>query len=337
MLTSTSQITITSHFFAALQEVTYSFSMPDNDDPMLPKGLSIKRQGESLEVVRSNSTDIHLLFTKLGAELVRTSVKAGEKITIIPSTDENEVATELYFILKGVLRCDLPSGTFRLGPYDYLIADELEKPTILYAETEVHFLYLTPQPFFHLISHEVQELMQLAIEVEQKDGYTAEHCKRLQVLSFETGKVLGLSHDRLHYLDYGAYLHDVGKVEVPLEILTKPSSLTSLEWGIIKKHPIFGRDMVEQTFMKDAGPIIEQHHERLDGSGYPYGLSGDEILTEAYVVAVADAYDAMTSNRPYRRAMSHDEAITELSRFAGQHYPSEVLGAFLEVVSTMKP
>ena len=199
------------------------------------------------------------------------------------------------------------------------------------------FLYMTLQPQFHYISGTLRELRRLATEVEQKDGYTANHCERLKSLAYETGKVLGLTHRRLHHLNYGAYLHDVGKIEVPLEILTKPSSLTSLEWDIIKKHPIFGREMVEQTFMKEAGPIIEQHHENLDGSGYPYGLSGGEILTEAYIVAVADAYDAMTSNRPYRRAMSHDEAITELSRFVDQHYPSEILEAFLEVVSTMKP
>ena len=327
----------TSHCPITFQKGVYSFFMPDEKVPALPKGLSIKRQGESLEAVYSKNAEIHLLFAKFGAELIQTSIKAGEKVTLVPPANKDDAATEMYFILKGSLRCDLLSKSFRLGPNDYLIADDLEEPTILYAETEVHFLYLTPQPFFHLISSEVQELRRLAVEVEQKDGYTANHCKRLQTLSYETGRLLKLPHNRLHYLDYGAYLHDVGKTDIPLEILNKPALLTPLEWDIIKKHPIFGREMVEQTFMKDAGPIIEQHHEKLDGSGYPYGLSGDEILIEAYIVAVADAYDAMTSNRPYRRAMSHDEAIAELSRFAGQHYPSEVLEAFLEVVSTMKP
>ena len=337
-LTSTSLTTLTtSHSFAARQEVAYSFSVPDNDDPVLPKGLSIKRQGESLEAARSNTGEIQLLFTQQGVELVRGIMKAGGNMTLVPSPNKDEVATEVYFILEGLLRCDLSNGTFRVSSNDYLAVEDLEEPVALTAETNVQFLYITFQPQFHYISSTLSELRKLAVEVEQKDGYTANHCKRLQALSYETGKVTGLPHYRLHCLEYGSYLHDVGKVDVPLEILNKPSSLTSLEWDIIKKHPIFGREMVEQTFMKDAGPIIEQHHERLDGSGYPYGLSGDEILTEAYIVAVADAYDAMTSNRPYRRAMSHDEAITELSRFAGQHYPSEILEAFLEVVSTMKP
>ena len=309
--------------------------MPD-DIPALPKGLSVKRQGESLEAAYPQTGEVHLLFAKRDTELLRFVVDRGEKITLVPS-EEGEAATETYFILDGVLRHDLSSGSIRIGPGDYLTADNLLEPIILEAETHVQFLCLTLQPFFHHLSHEVQELRQLAVEVERKDGYTSNHCVRLQSLSYKTGKRLQLPPYRLHYLDYGAYLHDVGKVNVPIEILTKPSSLTPLEWDIIKKHPMFGKEMVEQTFMKEAGPIIEQHHERLDGSGYPYGLSGDEILTEAYIVAVADAYDAMTSNRPYRRAMSHGGAVAELLRFADQYYPGEVLEAFLEVVSTMKP
>ena len=325
----------TSHFSITFPKGVYSFPMPDDDLPTLPKGLSVKRQGESLEVTRSHTGEIHLLSTRYTAELVRTTMKVGKRITLTPAEDSR--VTEIYFILKGMLRCDLPTGPLRISSGDYLIAEDLEQPVIFTTETNVEFLYLTSHPFFHHISSEIHELRQLAVEVEQKDGYTANHCERLKVLSYEAGKVLGLPHHRLHYLDYGAYLHDVGKVDVPLEILNKPSTLTPLEWNIIKKHPTFGREMVERTFMKEAGPIIEQHHERLDGSGYPYGLSGDEILTEAYIVAIADAYDAMTSNRPYRRALSHDEAIDELMRFSGRHYPNEIIRAFLEVVSTMKP
>ena len=308
--------------------------MPDNI-PALPKGLSVKRQGESLEVTRSNTGEIYLLSTRRTAELVRTTMRVGKRITLTPAEDSR--VTEIYFILKGMLRCDLPTGPLRISSGDYLIAEDLEQPVIFTTETNVEFLYLTSHPFFHHISSEIHELRQLAVEVEQKDGYTANHCERLQSLSYAAGKALNLPDLQLHYLAYGAYLHDVGKVHVPIEILNKPSALTPLEWDIIKKHPIFGREMVDKTFMKESGPIIEQHHEKLDGSGYPYGLSGDEISTEAYIIAVADAYDAMTSNRPYRRALSHDEAIAELMRFSGRHYPSEILRAFLEVVSTMKP
>ena len=324
-----------SHCSATFSKGVYSSLMSD-DIPALPKGLSIKQQGESLEAAYPQTGEVHLLFARRNTELLRFVVDRGEKLTLVPS-EEDETATEVYFVLDGVLRYDLSSGPIKVSPGDFLTLADLSEPIILEAETHVQLLCLTLQPFFHHLSYEVQELRRLAIEVERKDGYTSRHCVRLQALSYQTGKRLQLPSYRLHYLDYGAYLHDVGKVNVPIEILNKPSPLMSLEWDIVKKHPIFGKEMVEQTFMKEAGPIIEQHHERLDGSGYPYGLSGDEISIEAYIVAVADAYDAMTSNRPYRRAMSHDQAVAELLRFSGQYYPSEVLEAFLEVVSAMKP
>lgn len=169
-----------------------------------------------------------------------------------------------------------------------------------------------------------------------KDGYTADHCDRLQALSYATGLELGLSTSRLRLLDQGAYLHDVGKISVPIEILQKPSSLTSSEWDAIKRHPTAGRELLDKTFMKEAGKIVEQHHERLDGSGYPYGLAGSDVLIEATIVAVADTYDAMTTDRPYRRALSRDEALAEIQKYAGVHYPKEVVRAFMSAIKKLE-
>lgn len=148
------------------------------------------------------------------------------------------------------------------------------------------------------------------------------------------GKELGLSDDRLFLLDYGAYLHDLGKVKVPLEILLKPARLTETEWEVIKKHPTYGRELVEGTAVSDVGPIIEQHHERFDGSGYPYGLADAEILTESYLVAVADSFDAMTSNRPYHDASSQQYAVAEIKKGSNQFYPRDVVEAFLLCVDS---
>ena len=302
----------------------------------LPRGLTLYRAGESLEAAGSKTGDVHLLFARGKVELVRTHVKAGKHITLVPPPDKNTPAPEIYFVLGGSLRCDLPAGSFRVGPGDHLVAENLEQPTIFVAETDTWFLYLTLQPFFHHISSELGELMRLAEEVKQKDGYTANHCQRIQSVSYRTGKLLNLSHDRLHYLEYGAYLHDVGKVETPISILNKPAALTPGEWEVVKRHPLKGKEMVETTFMKPAGRIIEQHHERLDGSGYPYGLKGGDILTEAYIVAVADVYDAMTSDRPYREALSHKQATYEIRRYAGQHYPGNVVEAFFAALAELE-
>ena len=216
------------------------------------------------------------------------------------------------------------------------MTEKLSSPVILSALTNVSFLYITTQPFFHYISQFQKELMRLAVEVEQKDGYTSEHCLRLQKLSYATGQELFLEPYRLHRLNYGAYLHDLGKVRVPIEILQKPGKLTSEEWDVIKKHPTYGREMLNGTPLNEIGCVVEQHHERLDGSGYPLALSKEAILVESYIVAVADTYDAMTTDRSYRKALVPEVAFAELEKYAGIHYPLEVVKAFFSAVKQVE-
>ena len=142
------------------------------------------------------------------------------------------------------------------------------------------------------------DLKRLARLIARKDRGTAAHCGRLRDLARAVGLELRLSPPRLYRLDYGAYLHDLGKIEVPDCVLQKPGRLTPAEWALVKRHPTVGRRLLEVTFMAPVGVIVEQHHEKLDGSGYPYGLSDDAILTESYIVAVVDTFDAMTTDRP---------------------------------------
>ena len=304
--------------------------MDDVDEVLLPSGLSLRKKGESLETVSSKAIEVQLLVAGQGLEIHRGALNKGKRITLVPSGE----AVETYYILEGRLRSDAASGSVSVGAGDYLVTESLAESYTLLAQTDVRFLYFTSQPTFHEISQELGELMRLAVEVEIKDGYTAEHCRRLQVLSYAAGQELGLTQDRLYLLDYGAYLHDVGKVKVPARILQKPSALTHAEWTIMKKHPIFGRELLEKTYLRRAGIIVEQHHERFDGSGYPHALSGEGILPESYIVAVADAYDAMTTDRPYRRAAPPEQAFAELRKYAGIYYPEEVVSAFISVVKS---
>ena len=177
------------------------------------------------------------------------------------------------------------------------------------------------------------DLKRLARLIARKDRGTAAHCGRLRDLARAVGLELRLPPSGLYRLDYGAYLHDLGKVEVPDCVLQKPGRLTLGEWALVKRHPTVGRRLLETTFMAPVGVIVEQHHEKLDGSGYPHGLSGDAILTESYIVAVVDTFDAMTTDRPYRRALPFEEALAEIRGLAGRHYPREVVDAFFAVVS----
>ena len=298
--------------------------MSAQDKTALPPGLTIRKKGESLETVASKAIEVQLLVAGQGLEIHQGILHKGERITL----ESVEQAMETYYILEGTLLC----GSEVLGAGDYLVTEALQGTYTLSARTDVQFLYLTSMPTFHRVSRELDELLQLAVEVEIKDGYTAEHCRRLQILSYAAGRELGLAQDRLFLLDYGAYLHDVGKVKVPVSILQKPSALTKAEWVIMKKHPIYGRELLEKTYLKKASTIVEQHHERLDGSGYPYGLSKDEILIESYIVAVADTYDAMTTDRPYRGALPPEEAFAELRKHADIYYPKEVVKAFISIV-----
>lgn len=261
---------------------------------------------------------------------------AGKRLTVVPGEDLYSNIVEAWYILEGTLVSDTSEHKLEVHPGDSIVAHRLQETTIFFAQTDVRFLYISTLPNFHEVSSTISKLKQLAIEVEMKDGYTADHCSRLQRLSFFTGRELGLSHHQLFQLDTGAFLHDVGKVKVPLEILNKPAKLTPEEFAEIKKHPTFGREMVDHTWMKECGRIIEQHHERFDGSGYPFGLAREDILVESYIVAVADTYDAMTTDRPYRKALAPSEAFMELERFSGIHYPKEVVKAFFVAVKQVE-
>lgn len=292
-------------------------------------GLSIRQPAEALESVAAATGHMRLLVAARDLEVTEVRLEAGARMFLTP-TAANEPATEVYFLLEGQLECAFETGSVQLEAGASVATDALTSNVTLTALSEIRLLYLSSKPFFHQISRTVDDLMRLATEVELKDGYTADHCERLQRLSYATGKVLGLSTHDLYRLNYGSYLHDVGKVKVPLAILQKPSALDDAEWAVIQRHPSFGRELLMPTFMDVAAPVVEQHHERLDGSGYPFGLAGDDILAEAYIVAVADTYDAMTTDRPYRKALPREVAFAELEKYADIHYPRDIVTAFRE-------
>jgi diguanylate cyclase (GGDEF)-like protein len=151
-------------------------------------------------------------------------------------------------------------------------------------------------------------------------------------------RTLALPEVEVDRIRTAALLHDVGKVAVPQDILEKPSALTSAEWRAVVQHPRIGQVILEQAAaLKDAVPIILHHHERFSGHGYPFGLRGSEIPLGARIVAIADAYDAMTHDRPYKRAMDHESAVRELRRHAGTQFDPELVALFCDLFASHAP
>ncbi len=170
--------------------------------------------------------------------------------------------------------------------------------------------------------------------IESRDPYTGGHCSRLAEKAARTARQLALPQREIEIVRLGAALHDVGKIVVPDAILMKPSKLTPDEFVIVKQHCYYGGQICKRVpFLMDVYPIVYHHHERWDGKGYPDGLAGERIPYAARIVAVADAYDSMTSDRPYRQAMSHQAAVEILNDGAGQQWDSKVVRVFLETVS----
>ncbi|HEV2791923.1 MAG TPA: HD-GYP domain-containing protein, partial [Solirubrobacterales bacterium] len=172
--------------------------------------------------------------------------------------------------------------------------------------------------------------------VEADDSYTGAHSKSVVRLSLDVAAALGLSSAQTRNVEFGALLHDVGKLAVPNEIINKPGKLNEREWEIVKTHTIEGQKMLARIggFMAEIGVIVRASHEHWDGSGYPDGLRGEEIPVEARIVCACDAFNAMTTTRSYRRAMRPRDAVAEMERCAGTQFDPRVVEALLAVIGS---
>jgi PAS domain S-box-containing protein len=184
------------------------------------------------------------------------------------------------------------------------------------------------------LEQSMEETVQaVATTVEFRDAYTAGHQRRVSRIAEAIAAEMGLPAERIHGLRLASTVHDLGKINIPAEILSKPGKLTDLEYELIKTHPQVGYDILKPVqFPWPIAQMVLQHHERLDGSGYPNGLKGDAILPEARILAVADVVEAMMSHRPFRPALGLDAALTEIRRGSGKLYDPAVVDACLKVM-----
>jgi putative two-component system response regulator len=223
---------------------------------------------------------------------------------------------------------ELAAEAMRCGAYDY------------YPKRAINSVVLARAIHQALEKHALDEQLEqtelvifsLAASVEAKDPSTGEHIKRLVRYATALGEALDLSQHELMVLRYGAILHDIGKVGVSEAILRKPGPLDENEWSEMREHPTIGQRICGPLrFSSEVGPIIRHHHERWDGQGYTDGLAGEDIPRLARVIAVVDAFDAMTSDRPYRRALAVDDTLRLLTEGAGSQWDPTIVEAFLSV------
>jgi HD-GYP domain-containing protein (c-di-GMP phosphodiesterase class II) len=173
----------------------------------------------------------------------------------------------------------------------------------------------------------------MSVAVEMRDPYTAGHQERVAALATAIGRSIGLSDDDVYGLRMASVIHDLGKMVVPAEILCKPGKLTPLEYEMVKIHVQAGYDILKRIeFPWPVAEIVLQHHERVDGSGYPNGLNQEDILLPARILAVADVYETIASHRPYRPALGTDAAMNEIRSKSGILYDRRVVDACLELV-----
>jgi len=294
----------------------------------------IHKSEEFIDRVAKNNTDVRLLARHDSFEIMKQKIASGS--TFYLDSAEDWQGFEFIYVVSGNLAYTNPDEPIELEPGDYIARKEVPEESWFATKTDVTLIYTSSQPSFNLLREEIENYLQLAQEVESTEEMDG-HSKRLVRMSQEVGKRLGLSTDRLGDLKYAAFFHDIGKVEVPDDILEKEGKLTEREWEIMEKHTKWGRELLEKAeHLQRAGKIVEQTHERLDGKGYPGGLSGEEIMLEARIISVIDAWDAMRTDRPYRDALREEEAIKELKENKGTQFDPEVVDTFLALIRDKK-
>jgi HD-GYP domain-containing protein (c-di-GMP phosphodiesterase class II) len=292
--------------------------------------LFLGQKGKYIEKVIKKTEELTLLAKGDETEIMHLKITAGEMFQIDPG--EKDRLMEFFYIIKGTVMYDNEGETIYLNEGEYCYVKSLKEPTYFKTITEVNLLYITNQPVFHLLSKEIEKLSEMRRLVEKKDLCTYEHEVRTRRLVVGIGEKLNLSKGQVSMLYYSAIFHDIGKINVPDEILNKPGKLTFKEFECVKKHAAEGADIISATFIKDAANAVLEHHERLDGSGYPQGLKGEKICIEGKIIGVVDTYDAMISDRPYKKGVSPIEAMKEIKGLIGKHYDEEVVMLLEEIL-----
>lgn len=274
------------------------------------EGLFINGDGSRLSLGLEQS-HLTLLAKRQDLEVMVQMLYAHATVWIVPAEDEDTI--EFFYVLSGHVDLMLESTPITIPVGGCFHVDGLKQEVYLQTNEDTKLLYVTNKPLFDNVFGYQGNLNELMTKVDEKDNYTYSHSHNVMEYSVMLMRRLFPDQQRMDDLINAALFHDVGKCYVPDEILKKPDRLTPGEFRVIMKHPLDSARLVTPRFGKRVAEIARSHHERLDGSGYPFGLSGNDISMESRIIAIADSFDAMTTKRVYTAApRSFSDAADEI-------------------------
>lgn len=310
---------------------------------------------EDYECLKAGSAEDALALLRKGEfQLVISDITMPgmSGLEMIPHVKKLSPETVVVMI-SGMQTVESAIGALRLGAFDYLMKpfDLRQVEAVVKRALEHHDLVLAKQRYENHLEELVEQrtaeldralnslegayrstLKALTAALETRDSETHGHSERVVTYSLRLGREYGLSSEEMKSLEFGSLLHDIGKIGVPDSILRKPAKLTEEEWVRMREHPLHGQQILRGIeFLQGAARVVAQHHEKWDGTGYPLGLRGEEIDINARIFAVADAFDAITSDRVYRRGKPYEAAAQELDDWAGRQFDPKVVEAFHRV------
>jgi response regulator RpfG family c-di-GMP phosphodiesterase len=310
---------------------------------------------EDYDCIRANSAEQALVllreneFQLVISDITMSGMSGLEMIPHVKALAPDTVVV----MISGMQTVESAIRALRLGAFDYLMKpfDLRQVEAVVKRALEHHELVVAKQRYENHLEELVEQrtaeldralnslegayrstLKALTAALETRDSETHGHSERVVSYSLRLGREYGLNSDEMKSLEFGSLLHDIGKIGVPDSILRKPAKLTDEEWVRMREHPLHGQQILRGIeFLQGAARVVAQHHEKWDGSGYPLGLRADDIDICARIFAVADAFDAITSDRVYRRGKSYEAAAQELDDWAGRQFDPKVVEAFHRV------
>jgi putative nucleotidyltransferase with HDIG domain len=294
---------------------------------------------EAREMMGRNRYDLLFIDVNLpdGSGLSLVEEKRPDPPLVVVMTGSSEISTAIQAIRDGAI--DFITKPFTVGHFlqrvDKAVEEWRGRQDIRHYARSLESLVQTKTEELSRTSRQIDEVCDVTVHalgaaLNLKDHETADHCGRVSQNSVKLGSLLALSEFELKNLKWGAYLHDVGKIGIPEHILLKDGELRPEERRIMEKHPVLGFGMIRNIeFLAYATEVVLAHHERFDGTGYPYGLRGTRIALNARIFAVVDTLDAMTSDRPYRAALPISAVAEEVARQAGTQLDPQIVEVFL--------